>query len=748
MLYIVASLEKVAPEIGQALPDMIQTPQPPPMSVLITTLLNDLVDYQEPLALVLDDYHLIKNRIIHDAMMVLLEHLPSNLHLVIATRADPPFPLARMRGRGELHELRARDLRFNREESENFLRGVMQLDLTDGDIVALTDRTEGWVSGLQMAGLSLARRTTPADFVAAFSGSQKFIADYLTDEVLRGLSPELQRFLLQTSILERLHGSLCEAVVVDIRQPHKMLAAIQADNLFIVSLDDEQRWFRYHRLFADLLQQRLENTYPDDIPALHRRASRWFEAQGLTDDAIQHALAAQEFDRAAAMLEEWLEEQILIRGSEQTVLRKWLAAIPESLITSRSKLSFYRGVVAFLGGQITQADELFSMAETLLLEAGGALQPDEPGEVWRSQLEGRIASMRAYIAWFQGDIPGILLWSQRAMEQLPQEDSLWRSLAIVNLGDAYYLQGDMEMAYRTYEEALSVSRTAGNFYITMSHYVKVGVVKLIRGQLLALVQFCREVIELAEGRGYGHTPRLGSFYLLIGEALCEQNDLDQAWEFVTRGDAMVAKTLELHILGWSYLTLLRVAFAKRDLDRVEECLRKLDILAMEGEVPLWIAGRTAAWKVRILLQEGKHTLASQVLKDREMAPGLPPDFLRGEERLALARLMISDGDLVRALDVLDTHLEAAEAGRRTTRMIQILILKAVAHQANGDSEASETVIERALELAEPEGFLRVFVDEGEPMIRLLRRVVRKSRSREFASPHSGRGRTRGTRGQH
>ena len=249
LLYVVAALKKISPEIGQALPEMVQTPQPPPMSVLLTTLINDLADYREPLVLVLDDYHLIKSRDIHAALRYLLEHQPSNFHLVVATRADPPLPIALLRGRGELLELRARDLRFSPDETGTYFREVLALDLAAGDIAALAARTEGWASGLQMAGLSLARRESPEDFIANFSGSQKFIADYLTDEVLVGLADDLRNFLLHTSILGRLSSALCEAVVPDLQQPQLLLETLHKGNLFLVSLDDEQRWFRYHQLF-------------------------------------------------------------------------------------------------------------------------------------------------------------------------------------------------------------------------------------------------------------------------------------------------------------------------------------------------------------------------------------------------------------------------------------------------------------------------------------------------------------------
>ncbi|MDN5697479.1 MAG: hypothetical protein L0G70_05820, partial [Rubrobacter sp.] len=441
LTYLVAALQTIAANIGEGVSSALGSPQPPPTESLLTALLNETTTVPDDFVLVLDDYHVIDATAVDDALVFVLEHLPPRMHLIIATREDPRLPLSRMRVRGQLSELRAADLRFTFSEAAEFLNQVMGLDLSVEEISAVESRTEGWIAGLQLAALSMRGREDVSGFIRAFAGDNRYILDYLVEEVLHRQPERVRGFLLQTSILDRLSGPLCDAITGQ-EESNALLEALERGNLFVVPLDDKRRWFRYHHLFADVLQARLTVEQPGHAPALHRQASEWYEQNGLPSEAIRHALAAEDFGRAASLVE--LAALEMLGSGREDTLFGWLEALPDELVRFRPVLSVYYAFTLFGRGGFEAVEARLQEAERWL---DATLETGEPGgassvdmvvvdQVAFRSLPGTIAVARAYIAGARGDVHGTVKHARRALEFLPEDDHLWRGAAAALLGIA------------------------------------------------------------------------------------------------------------------------------------------------------------------------------------------------------------------------------------------------------------------------------------------------------------------------
>jgi LuxR family maltose regulon positive regulatory protein len=704
--YLIAALQTMVPGIGEEVLGPLQSPQPPPTKTVLTILLNDLTAISDHLVLVLDDYHVIDSPQVDEALTFLIEHLPPQIHLVITTREDPPFPLARLRARGQLTEIRAADLRFTTSEAAEFLNQVMNLDLSAADIAALEARTEGWIVGLQLAAISMRGREDPANLVKGFTGSHRFVLDYLIEEVLDRQPENVQMFLLQTAILDRLTGSLCDTLTgSDNGQP--TLEMLERANLFIVSLDQERRWFRYHRLFGDLLRQQLNQIYPDDVAGLHRQASAWYEQHGFADEAITHALQAGTFERAARLIE-IVAEDIWERGQDFK-LRRWLAALPADLVLARPQLCIYHAWSLLARGLLDEADRVLRAAE-LALES----EPNHKRE------DGRIATTRAFSAFYRGDIPAIAQQARRALDDLPAQDSAWRSAAVHILGDAYDLSGEMDQAYRARLEAVEASRTTGNSFQIMIVNLKLAIILRHQGHLQRVIEICTQQMQRAAASGLAQTVVTGWLLTIWGEALAELNDLDMALRQAQRGVEITERGGDLAMLGWSYLCLIRVLFSRGDFTEAEAVMHKLQDAARGNAVPPWIITQAAAWQARLWLAQDKPEAAARALN-----VDADPTYPHESETMALARILIAQERLEEAAPLLQSLLQAAHAGGRTARAIEICALQALAFQAQADTGEALSALADALALAEPGGFVRVFVDEGPPMAHLLYEAARR-----------------------
>ena len=727
--YVIAALRMVDAHLGATALALLRTPQPPPPEMVMALLSNELM--RSPtgdFALVLDDYHLITATPIHRALTTLVEHMPPQMHLLIATRADPPLPLARLRARGHLRELRAADLRFSSEEASAFLHTVMGLDLSRQALEALESRVEGWVAGLQLAGLSLYGRTDVATFLAAFTGSHRFVLDYLSEEVLSRLSTPVLSFLVQTSILERLSGSLCDAVTGE-EGSQAMLEALEQANLFVVSLDEERRWYRYHHLFADVLRSRLWRTQPTQVPVLHHRASKWYAQQGQLVEAIQHALAAPDFDLAASFIEQiWpLGRERLaplgMRGQLSTALG-WFNALPEDLIRARPSLSLHHALLLIFANQ-------FQQAQAHLRDAEQGLQDDQSSEQAQF-LQGHLFSVQGNLLLLSGDLPGALSFARRALDVLPEEELPSRAGALVTLAHAYLVNGDVTAAsQRDVETALAWARTTGNLMAIMRNVTLLAWLHILRGDLTGAAALYEQVTRVWLQPEV--LPAIASaslfYYFGLGSLLYERNHLEEAAQYVRQGLELVQETMTVEpiaaLLG--YTTLAHVQQAHGDEPGALATLESFMRLAYERQYSsLWRA-QAAAVQAQIRLAQGN--LAGALIWMEAAEPSLNETmFVYTQEReyLTLIRIRITQGRddpagpfLPNALRLLERLLSDAEAKARMGSTLEIIILQALALSARHNRASALTTLQRALTLAAPEGYIRLFVDEGTPMLTLL-----------------------------
>jgi len=739
LAYFVAALQTIEADIGEGALSAFQAPQPPPIESVLTGLINEIAVVREKFVLVLDDYHVIEAQPIHDALTFLLDHLPPQMHLVIATRVDPPLPIARLRGRGQLTELRQTDLRFTLDEVAEFLNQVMGLELSADDVAALASRTEGWIAGLQMAAVSMQGREDIAGFIQAFTGSSRYILDYLVEEVLQRQPDSVQAFLLQTAILDRLTGPLCDAVTGQ-DGSQAILNRMERANLFIVPLDEERRWYRYHHLFAELLRQRLHQTYPDLVPTLHRRASEWYEQSGHMAAAIDHALSAEDFERAAHLIEQ-VAEPTLMRSEFATFL-SWVEALPNDVIRARPLLCVYHAGMLLLSGHPLE------VVEARLQEA---VEADTA-----SSVSGEVAVFRALIATYQGETRQSTELAHRALELLPEDRLFLRSLVAGFLGLNYFYSGDVVAATQALDEAARISQQAGNLMNAVLALCHLAELSMIQGQLYEAQAFYDRALKLAvDGQGRPR-PIAGMALIGLGMLVREWNDLEAATRHLMQGIELTKKWGEVGAIQ-GYIALARVKQVQGDVGGAREAIqtaRQLavqfdamemdDLLVAMQEAQLWVAQGNleaavcwveerglapSACPARPERSRGKQSRMEVEGLDRdadsgrvEEAGGASP-LLRTLEHITLARVYIAQGRPDEALEVLKPLLQRAESAGWIGFVIEILALQALALQGQGDILPAVTALERALSLAEPEGYVRIFVDEDEPMADLLRHTA-------------------------
>jgi len=728
-------IDGIETDLGQGALSMLQSPQPPLPNTVLISLINDLAAISEKVVFVLDDYHLIESEPIHQGLVFLLENLPPQLHLVIATRQDPSLSLGRLRARDQVTEIRAADLRFSESEAAEFLNQVMGLNLSTENIAELETRTEGWIAGLQLAAISMRDHDDRANFIKSFSGGHRLVLDFLIEEVLSQQPESVQNFLLHTAILDRLTGSLCDALIGQ-KDSQETLEMLDRANLFIVPLDSERRWYRYHHLFADLLRQRLGQKQQDLTLTLHRRASEWYQQKGLANEAIEHALHADDFEGAANLLEEQVDA--LWNNGEHSILKRWLAKFPSELLFSRPHLCVFDSWYHFSGGNQVAADYGLKAAEEAL-EASSDIAPKPSlserngllSDVKKTYLQGKISAVRAFMDSYRGDASGMIINARQALEYLPEQDLPMRSFAAIALGDAYTVKGEMKAAYNARLEAIEVSRSNTSPYFLIATSLKMIMTLKALGQLHRAVDVCQQQYKLAETNGLSQVELVGLLLAEWGEVLTELNDLDGAIDRAQRGVELTERGTDLSVLGRSYRCMMRVLFSRGDAASAEKVVQKMETIARETDVPLKYMNHIAAWQTRFWLAQNELEAASQWANqerldiDRELNPLHELGFLSLVEFTTLVRVRIAQEQWDEAFRLLSQLLEAVEAGEHTSGMIEIHMLQALAFQASGDSEQAFGSLERALTLAEPLGFLHIFVDEGPPMAGLLYEALKR-----------------------
>ncbi|HLL38388.1 MAG TPA: LuxR C-terminal-related transcriptional regulator [Rubrobacteraceae bacterium] len=729
LAYLVAALQTIAADIGEGVLGALQSPRPPPTESILTTLLNEITTVPDNFVLVLDDYHVVDARPVDDALAFLIEHLPPRMLLVISTREDPNLPLARLRGRGQLSELRAADLRFTPSEASEFLNRAMGLDLSAEDISALETRTEGWIAGLQLAALSMRGREDVPEFIRAFAGDNRYIVDYLVEEVLQRQPERIRSFLLRTSILDRLSGPLCDAVT-DQEEGNVLLETLERGNLFVVPLDDKRHWFRYHHLFAEVLSAHLMTEQPDQASTLHRRASEWYEHNGSAADAIRHALAAKDFERAADLVE--LAVPAMRRSRQEAALLGWLKALPNELVHARPVLSVDYAGALLQGGELEGVEARLRDAERWLdTTADMRERPEAPSagmvvmdeEEFR-RLPGSIAVHRAGQALALGDVPETVTYARRALDLVPEDDYFRRGAAAAILGLASWTSGDLEAAHRSYADGMASLQKAGNISDAVGGALALADIRIAQGRLREAMRTYEHALQLATAQGDPVMRGTADMYVGMSELHREHDDLHAATQHLLRSKEQGEHTgLPQNPYRWP-VAMARILEAQGDLDGALDLLQEAERLYVSDFSPN--VRPVAALKTRVWVAQGRLGEALDWARQRGLSAHDDLGYLREFEHITLARVLLArcksdreERSIHETMGLLERLLQAAEEGGRMGSVIEILVLRALAHEAQGHGPPALVPLERALTLAEPEGYVRIFVDEGRPMAQLL-----------------------------
>lgn len=713
--YFVAALQEADNSIGSEAAELVMDSQQMPPEAVLTSLINDLDSTGREIAFVLDDYHLISNQVVHTAVAFLLEHCSKTFHLVIASRSDPPFPLFRLRARGQVVELRAADISFTEPEATQFLNDIMDLHLDARSIALLEERTEGWISGLQMAALSLRGRDPEHvdGFIQEFTGTNRFIMDFMLEEVLSRETEEVQAFLLQTSILNRLSVPLCDAVTGG-QNGDKVLEMLESRNLFVVPLDDNRNWYRYHHLFADLLQARLYQSGHASVTQLLARAAKWCEREEQAEDAVGYALAAQDYGLAADLIEKYWN--YTANNGEIETVWSWLESLPEETVKNNALLGFAYCWVLWLKGQTGAIEVHLVDAERVLTQAEG-VNADNIG------LSSHLAVLRSIVARYHNDFRTAVEFAEQALrlapENLPPHDNAQlRAVIFLALGTAYDGSGDFEKAIDAYTEAIRWSRIGANAAgIAGMTYWLTGILRLL-GRLRAADKVCREAICYIQELGKGRLPVNGILHLTLGELLLERNDLDSAEAHLLQGIELGKWSGRFDAVKNAAPALARIRQARHDSSGAFAAVEEAESAFSEPQSPL-VRADLLALKARVLVQQGFLTEAARCVNEAVALAGQDRGQIGEKVSLAASRVLFAQGKSDETILGLTQFLSVAESSGRLGVAIEMRILRSLAFVREGNIQESESDLERALALAEPEGYVRVFVDEGCPMQVLL-----------------------------
>lgn len=745
LTHLIAAVRTGEPHVGTEALALLETDRGIPTEAVLVSLVNDLDELPGPTVLALDDYHVIEEQAVHDALTYLLDHLPPRVTLAITTRADPPLPLSRLRGRGELLELRAADLRFTTDEAEVFLNHVMGLDLAPAHVAALETRTEGWAVGLQLAALSArGRHAAVDDFVDTFAGSHRFVLDYLVEEVLNGQTDEVRRFLLDTSVLEQLTGPLCDTLTGRDDGRH-MLEALDRGNLFLVALDDQRRWYRYHRLFADALCARLLARHPDRVPGLHRAAARWHARHGTVADAVTHAIAGGDYEAAAELVELALPD--LRKHRQDRILRKWLLVLPDDVVRRRALLATFQGWTRLSTGDLDGMQVWLDDAETALQDTPAPTATSSIGaslvEAGRARdhelrtLPATIAVYRAAAAQARGDIDGTAAHARRALELAGPRDHLARGGASGFLGLAAWADGDLPAAVDTFGQAVASLRAAGSVADAFgATVVLAGMSLALRGPADAR-RLYEQALDSAQRHPGGVLSTTGDLHVGLADVLREQGDLDAAAEHLQVAQRLGDRASLLENRHRWYTAMAGLQRARGDLDAAVRLLEDAEPLYLPGFFP--DVRPIPAARARVRIAQGRLAPAWDWAHDHAVTATDPPTYLAEYNQLTLARLLVAQsragtgGEFDQALALLDRIVDAAQQSGRTGGLVEARMVRALAHHAAAETGAALDDLRRALDDGVPAGYVRLFLDEGPPMEQLLEAAARRPESRDNAT---------------
>jgi len=724
LTYFIAALNQIEGQetpFGTGALAMLQSPQPPPTETILTSLINEIAAISVKIILILDDYHLIEAQPIHDALSFLLENIPLQMHLVIATREDPHFPLSRLRARGQLTELRATDLRFSSSEAAEFLNQVMGLNLSAEDIAALETRTEGWIAGLQLAAISFQGKDDTTKLIKSFSGSHRLVLDYLIEEILEQQSDDIQMFMLQTAILNQLNGSLCNALT---RQENGQatLEIIEHANLFIIPLDNERHWYRFHHLFADLLRQRLRQTQPEQLSILHIRASEWFYQQGLNREAIKHSLAARDFQGATELIKAVAIDTM--QQGEHTTVVGWINALPDEFVKEQPYLCVLHAWALQLNGQMETAEIRLIDAENAL--EGLKSQDNEDTDT----ILGLIHSRRAYLSFMTGELDKTITYAHQALDQLPETAALIKAQSAIYLSVAYLYQGQLQAAMDVLNEIMPVTQKMGGNSIAVSCYLNLGDLHMELAQLIRAKEIYEQALKFVERKaGRPDMPFSGLIFVRLGSILRQWNQLQDSFCLTTKGLALCR---DWNLSDTTALSCIELGYIHQALGDDEQARASfLEAIQLMDTFSPWGSKYAAAHQVKFDLACGDIDTVERWALVNDLVIDGDFEFHREIEYLALTRLFIAQKRFEDAHSLAERiYRIAQEIGKRQTEL-EGLILLALVFSVQGETDQALVHLEKALSIGEPEGYMRIFVDEGPPMARLLYEALTRRIAPEY-----------------
>ena len=718
--YLIATFEWGNVKLSYETTSLLSSfPLPQPRTVL-SFLINDLATATDPIILILDDYQFISNPIIHNEIAFFLEHIPEIVHLVIATRSDPPISLVKLRARNQLIEIRADQLCFSSDEAVTFLHNTMQLPISLEEISTLEARTEGWAAGLQMAALSMQGRSDIPQFINAFSGSHRYILDYLAEEVFNRQQETVQQFLLKTSILDRLCGDLCDALTES--QSHisqSILEYLDRANLFLVSLDDKRGWFRYHHLFADILRARLNQSQSDLVPRLHLRASEWYEQNGLINEAIQHASSANNNERVAELIECYAP----VRWSESdTSIAQMAGSLPAEMLIARPRLGIYQAWLLIGQGYIQKAIPLLN-------DLSQHLASESPGSKYQ-WVQSVVALIQAFITLPASDPATVPLPDYQILEEIPEKDLILRNAADNMYGMLLAKRGDLDLAAQVLVRCIQREMNPDGTLAIPTAIPFLVRIRIMQGKLHAAEALCRDTLKPLERKGARLIYTAGSLKIALGQVLYEWNQLDEAKQHIQDGirDNEPWDNISADVVG--YLTLAVVLQTRGDHDGAMEIAEKLE-KRLEGHTrPPELGDEINTLRIRLLLANGDIQGAGQWANQIQLTESI--DYHQEHLRLTLSRIRLAQGNYAEASHLLEGMAAKAAAGQRTTRQLKFNLLLAVARFGQNRILEALQLLDACLSQAEPEGYVRLFLDVGEPARKLLVRYLQTQAPAHYA----------------
>lgn len=722
--YLIAALKTIDVNIGKDTLSVLQSTQQPAIEPVMLHLIKEISSTPGKLALVLDDYHSIDTEEIHKNVELLLDYLPAHIHLMIATRVDPPLPLARLRISNQMTELRTSDLSFTLDETTLFYN-KMKLELSSRDISILESRTEGWIAGLQLAALSMKEIEDIPSFIKTFMGDDRHVVDYLVEEVLNRQSEQIQNFLLQTSILNRLSASLCDFVTGEVNS-QKILDRLEKSNLFIVPLDNKRQWYRYHHLFTELLQQRFHQTHRNLVVEFHGRASKWYEENSLKDEAVNHALLAREFERAAHLIGESVKKAWDFDGD--TRMLKWYKMLPDELIKKDPELCFYKAWMHFDASQFQATEENLQMVEHLIdLVTNNVdkrtINTKELQTFEKDTLLGKVAVIRTFMASYEGRITDVFKYSTMVRKYLPDGNSSWRAAVIVDLGDAHDLKGETIAASQNYLEAAAIGEGTGNYFIYLAASLKIVNSKRLQGDALGAIKTCEQLLQAAQAKGLAQSPMLGWLYTTWGALLGDLNNQEEALQYIQKGLELSHQAFNTAMMGLSYTCLARVLLSRGEVAKAEDAIQKIERIVEKAIIPSFVDELLKTLKVHLWLKRKKLKRARQWMHDQELNDKVKYTLPQESEQILFSRIFFALGEEAKSLALLQKLIKTAEKDGRVIRLVEMLLIQAKIQKTAGEVSEAISSISKAISLAEPGGLITVFIDEGPLIAELLEKIL-------------------------